>query len=172
VSQSAAVSHGRVYASDHVVWVVDAGRTPLAPAGPGNGLIVVTQPGAALVFTGINSGYVNVTVDARVEPPVGVDVASWDEVQEVSMEVPLGRLAVLGPMAPNEGQLGWLSAAGAGSYRLRVHARGRDRCVDGVADEPVEDYLFLAWPHPSALELVHRSSDRYGARLRGDRKLP
>jgi hypothetical protein len=158
VDQPASVSHGRAFASDHVVWVVDAGLTPVTPGDGGNGLMVVTQPGAALLFTGINTGYVNVTVDARTEPPEGVDVADWDEVCEVSMEAPGGRLAVLGPMAPNEGELGWLSAVGPGCYRVRVHARGRGALVDGVAYEPIEDYLFLSWPHPPAPERTHKAA--------------
>jgi hypothetical protein len=59
-----------------------------------------------------------------------------------------------------------LTQAGAGGYRIRVHARGRDTAPDLVALEPVEWYLIQVWPAPPAPERVLRQTDRYGAELR------
>ncbi|MGH3449573.1 MAG: hypothetical protein ACRDQW_02380, partial [Haloechinothrix sp.] len=54
-----------------------------------------------------------------------------------------------------------------GYYRLRAHARGRDIATDGVASEPVEDYLFVVWPAPPGPETVHKQTDAWGADVRG-----
>ncbi|MGI5262385.1 hypothetical protein [Streptomyces angustmyceticus] len=39
-----------------------------------------------------------------------------------------------------------LSPQGPGRYRMRVHASGRSINLDGVSDEPVEDYLIAVGP--------------------------
>jgi hypothetical protein len=59
-----------------------------------------------------------------------------------------------------------LTTAG-GDWRVRVHARGRDTDVDGVAREPFEHYLVQVWPAAPAPETAHRLTDGYGAGLRG-----
>ncbi|MCE0446635.1 hypothetical protein LT493_24490 [Streptomyces tricolor] len=41
-----------------------------------------------------------------------------------------------------------LAAAGPGTYRLRVHARGRDQAVDLAPDTVTEHYLLQCWPQP------------------------
>jgi len=155
-----------VFASDHLFWVVDIGHTPAAPFAPENGLVVVTQPGAAVIFTGVHTGYVSVEVQVLDSAPEQADESGWDEVVEVSMQAPRGRVSVLGPMAYNRGVLPELTPAGPGDYRLRVHARGRDTLVDGVATEPVEDYLIVVWPAQPATERRYKQSDGYGADLR------
>ncbi len=45
--------------------------------------------------------------------------------------------------------------------------RGRDLRYDAVVDEPVEDYLFIAWPADPLPHLIIRATDRcgYGMRL-------
>ncbi|MEU2726066.1 hypothetical protein [Streptomyces smyrnaeus] len=59
-----------------------------------------------------------------------------------------------------------LAPAGPGSYRVRVHARGRDIAPDGVAEEPVEDYLLIVWPAPPEPDTVHKQTDNFGAEWR------
>ena len=78
---------------------------------------------------------------------------------------PQGRLrpAALGADAD---PLPELTVAGPGDYRVRVHARGRDTMIDGVASEPVEDYLVVVWPQAWADEEIYRQTDRYGAGMR------
>ncbi|WP_016906775.1 hypothetical protein [Streptomyces xiaopingdaonensis] len=48
-----------------------------------------------------------------------------------------------------------LTPRGAGHYRVRVHARGRDTEPDGFVEEPVEDYLLIAWPQPPEPDVIH-----------------
>src|SRR5947209_4852588 len=109
-------------------WLVDFREQPRPPFWPTNGLIAV-QPGAAVVFTGIHTGVVTAWVDPRSEPPAEVDMTGWHEVVEVSMQAPTGRVAVASPEAEPP-DLPSLTTAGPGSYRVRVHARGRDTEVD------------------------------------------
>ncbi|MEV4342725.1 hypothetical protein [Streptomyces sp. NPDC049590] len=61
-----------------------------------------------------------------------------------------------------------LVAAGPGSYRLRVHARGRDLAVDLVPDTITEHYLLQCWPAPPAPPSVLRTTDTYGAQVRAE----
>jgi hypothetical protein len=68
----------------------------------------------------------------------------WEDVVEVSLSIPAGRGA------------GWMSWAGetsgsldvpAGSYRMRVNARGRDAgAEDEFAEDVVDHYLLELWP--------------------------
>jgi len=51
---------------------------------------------------------------------------------------------------------------GAGWYRVRAHARGRDLMFDLVAEEPVEDYLVIAWPaDPAVPESLRVTAARF-----------
>ncbi|MFH8387530.1 hypothetical protein ACH4E7_42695 [Kitasatospora sp. NPDC018058] len=61
-----------------------------------------------------------------------------------------------------------LSAAGAGSYRLRVHVRGRNEGLDLEDNygDPVEFYLIQAWPAPVTPEIRHKLTDRRGEQVR------
>lgn len=164
MGESAPPTHGVVHVSHHMYYLSDGDAWPEPPFTPSNGLIV-TQPGSAAIFTGAGGGLVNVALDVRQERPPRVDVDTWDEVIEVSLHVPTGRLRVAAPMtdAPD---LPILTPAGPGQYRLRVHARGRDTAPDVVALEAVEDYLIICWPADPAPETVHKQTDAYGAGLR------
>ena len=112
------------------------------------------------------------TVTICGDPPDTVDVACWDEVVEVSLDMPHGdaRLAVL--MADVPDTFPTLSPCGPGSYRLRVHARGRDTSIDGTASEPFEDYLIVAWPSPQAPQTIYKETARYGAGWHSYKKEP
>lgn len=72
----------------------------------------------------------------------------------------------------NAPDLPLLTPQGPGTYRVRVHARGRDIAPDGVAYEPVEDYLLIVWPTEPQPEDVHKQTDRYGAELRAQPSRP
>jgi hypothetical protein len=150
--------------SHHQFWLVDDDRLPRPSGAPGNGLVLPGAPGTAVIYTGIHTGVVGLTVDARDAAPAEVELDGWDEVVEVSLTVPAGRLRAVPPMADGP-PLPPLTAV-AGDHRLRVHARGRDTAVDGVTREPEEEYLIVAWPAPAAPERVYLVSDEYGASLR------
>jgi hypothetical protein len=114
------------------------------------------------IFTGINSGPVRVAVDPRTVPPPAADLDSglqeWDEIVEFSGESPDGSVEVVSLTEGLVAELLPLSATGPGSYRLRVHARGRATHRDLAVNEPVEDYLITAWPAPQAPAVVHRTA--------------
>ncbi|PZG20614.1 hypothetical protein [Nonomuraea aridisoli] len=143
----------------------EGGPAPLETQG--NGLIVVDdEPDGATILTGIAIGAVDVEVQLTDAPP-GLDLDSWEEVVEVSIESTTGSLIVCGldgdlPDLPN------LAHHGSGFYRLRVHARGRDTDPDGSANTPLpfEHYLIISWPAPSAPEQAFKHTDAFGRERR------
>jgi hypothetical protein len=130
----------------------------------GTGLISA-PPGIAVVHAGTHTGPVRVTVQARTEPPPQPDLEQWEEVVEVSVSTQAGRVLVEEWGGPTRDDLGNLALAGPGSYRLRVHARGRDQAnaTVPVPEEPIEEHLLIAWPAPPADEAVLKQTDQYGA---------
>ena len=159
MSDDIVVGRGRLFASDQLLWLVDLGLTPVPPPGKGNGLLVVTQPGAALLFTGIHTGWVDVEVETRRSPPAEpAPDEGWEEIVDVSLVAPTGQVRITSFAAFDPEPLPVLTAAGAGTYRVRVHAAGRGINVDGTATEPVERYRLVTWPGPVAPDHVHRSA--------------
>ncbi|WP_328935002.1 MULTISPECIES: hypothetical protein [unclassified Streptomyces] len=130
-----------------------------------NGL-VFSRPGHAVICTGINSGPVNVSIQLRRYPPERADTGAWDEVVDHSVETRTGHLRVTCVM-DDPPELPPLTPFGPGSYRVRVHARGRDTAPDGHVVDPGEDYLLIVWPDELRPDQVHKQTDRYGAQLRG-----
>lgn len=156
----------------HLFYVVDDLEQPAVAPPVLNGLVGADGAGAA-VCTGIHTEVVDVAVQVLDAPPSALDAsADWDEVAEVSVAAPAGRLTVAALMADAPDQLPVLSAAGPGPYRLRVHCLGRDANVDGVSGEPgqpgtvLERYLLQAWPGREAPAVAHRQTDSYGAQVR------
>ena len=117
----------------------------------------------AIILTGTDAGRVSVTADWRQDAPP-VDLDSWDEVVEVSMLFDEDQAALFGHDDRDER----FPLLDAGSYRVRVHARGRDQgaAVMYPGDNPVEEHLVVAWPQPQAAEKIHKVSDAYGAQIR------
>ncbi len=152
------VSHHQFFLLDGPV------KLPMDTPARANGL-VVPEPGAVVVLTGIHTGAVNVLERLHhTEPPV--DVTEWDDVVEVSFEAPHGRMIATPLMTDAPPDLLTVSFHGPGSYRLRVHVRGRDHAVDLAPEEVVETYLLSVWPAPIAAEVVHKQTDAYGAGIR------
>jgi hypothetical protein len=165
MSRPASPARGTVHAGHHAFWLADVGYPPQSPLSSRNGLIAV-QPGAAVIFTGIHTGVVAVSIEVRDVRPEQVDGTGWDDVVEVSLEAIGGRVLVVGPFADTGDVLPVLTPAGPGHYRVRVHVRGRDTAVDGVAFEPFEEYLIIVWPDRPAPDTVHKQTDGYGASVR------
>lgn len=131
--------------------------------------LVYALPNALVVRTGIHTGVVNVAVLPRRTPPATVDVADWDEVADYSLDVPTGQLQVTTLMSELPEGLPVLTSQGPGAYRVRVHARGRDIAIDGVASEPFENYFLVIWPAPAAPPAIHKQTDHFGASWRSTR---
>jgi hypothetical protein len=156
-----------VRVSHHMFEVADFGCSPSSYRSPINGLVAV-HPAAAVVFTGVSSGVVNVAVEVRQAPPVELSLDGWDEVVEVCLDSVVGQVRVVAPMsAPREQpDLPVLTPNGPGHYRIRVHGRGRDTMPDQVAMEPCENYLIIAWPGPPEPDRSYKQTYSYGAMQR------
>lgn len=133
-----------------------------------NGLVEVV-PGAAAITTGLHTGDIALTVETWDEPPPLV-LDTWDEVIEISLSWPgLHATVADGQQTPLDDlpDIPDLAVAGTSSYRLRVHARGRDegQAVDTLEDEqqPIEEHLIQVWPAPLAPETTHKATDSVGA---------
>ncbi|WCN81395.1 hypothetical protein [Micromonospora sp. LH3U1] len=165
----------RIHVQDHGFFVTDRDvDTPFETMDYCTGLAGVMDS-AALIATGIDRGYVEVTAAASlVQPGLDTeeqwnDLASWEDVAEVSLYVPNGHLTVeqleLSPLEERP-QLPVLSSGGPGYYRLRMYASGRDRHYDKVVDQSGERFHFLAWPAPPQAPLIIKAGSRCGYGLR------
>jgi hypothetical protein len=134
----------------------------------GNGLISA-PPGIAVVHAGTHTGPVRLTVQARPDPPPHTDLEQWEEVVEISISIQAGQVLVEEWGGRDRDDLGNLVAAGPGSYRRRMHARGRDQAHANVVapGSPIEEHLLITWPAPAAGETVLKQTDQYGALHRG-----
>jgi hypothetical protein len=144
------------------------------PFAGGNGLIWVSDDrSAAVVMTGIEDGDLPVTVEIlEAEPPQ--DLADWDEVVEVSLIFTGDTLAL--STVPDVDSPTKLTLPATQeqtqSYRVRVHARGRDEGAEAgmvFADEGdvlVEDHRVSLWPAPPAPEARLKLTDEVGADIR------
>ncbi len=147
----------RLHVADGQYWIWDP-AADLALPETYDGLIAATA-GLAIVRTGTQSGWVAVRIAVAGAAP-GLDTDGWDEVAEVSLyaapDSP-GLSVTSDGTGPDE--LAALTPAGAGSYRVRVHARGRDAgaAADVVAGAPVEEHLIQVWPARPAPEAVHKT---------------
>jgi hypothetical protein len=148
-------------------WIID--RDLLPEIGPSwyrgfNGLVSV-HGSLAIVMTGTAAGYVRLTIDPLGSEPELL-TADWDEVVEVSLWFEeLGAVTTEGCEGLEDAPP---LAASPGNYRVRVHARGRDRGGErgSVWDSPVEEHLVQAWPAPPSAEICHKLTDAYGANFR------
>jgi hypothetical protein len=152
--------------SHHIFLLAEDGYHPggVIPE-PANGLAVGGLE-CAFIFTGIHTGYVGLTLQIWRRAPKRLDL-EWDEVVEITLRSSGGRVHVatlLGEGVPQS--LPSVTPQGAGTYRLRVHARRRDNDIDGAAFQPLEHYMIQIWPSTSAADTVHKATDRYGAQRR------
>ncbi|QNP71552.1 hypothetical protein IAG44_20390 [Streptomyces roseirectus] len=164
MSEPVVTASERARVEYHTFHLADAGQHDQPSFRPENGLIF-SRPGLAVVVVGSNSGVVNLTVEVHAQPVAHVETEEWDEVLDHSVQSLSGQMRISSLM--NEpADLPVLTPYGPGPYRVRVHARGRDRAGDAHTAEPLEDYLLQIWPGPAEPDLVHKRSDRYGESLR------
>jgi hypothetical protein len=173
----------RLHIEDGQYWISDndLGREFALPDPGGDSGLVGVSPGLAIVITGTQFGNIEVTVQAGEKDP-GLDTGPWDDVSEISLPSGPGAQGVSvtsGGQGPYELQS--LTPPGAGSYRVRVHARGRDAGAarDVVNGRPVEEHLIQIWPAAPEPETIRKTTDQVGAGYRdgaaltsGDPRLP
>jgi hypothetical protein len=156
-----------VHAQYHLFQITDTAG-PLADDldASHNGLVSATG-GAIEVITGVHTGDVRVTVEPQSQRPD--PSPGWEEIAEISCHSLSGQVLVA-PLMDDPLDLSSLASEGPGTYRLRIHARGRDTAVDQTTvDEVVESYLIQSWPaaHLDALQV--KATDAYGAHVRARR---
>lgn len=133
------------------------------------------MPSSMLIYAGIDRGTVEVSVEAtstRAALNTSQDwdaLADWDDIAEFTLFCPHGDLRVdrleYGPHDARV-DLPLLSHDGPGHYRIRLHARGRDRHHDQIVEDSGESFHLQAWPHPPVPPLIIKSSSRCGYNLR------
>lgn len=127
-----------------------------------NGLVAVSS--GLAVFCGTDAGQVAVTADLCEAPPL-VDYDEWDEIVEVSYYTARGDTRVCSwPGKPVAG-IPVISRYGAGMYRIRAHARGRDVARGGLR-RMADEFHFAIWPAPGAPTGIHKTTDQVGRVLR------
>ncbi|MGI5213760.1 hypothetical protein [Plantactinospora sp. CA-290183] len=120
-----------------------------------NGLVGATE-GAALVRTGCGAGWVNLAVELYARRPVP-QTAGWDDAVEISYRTAVGE-SYLGSRRGAGTDYPRISFQGPGSYRIRVHARGRDLPPDGPgAGRVEEEYLLQVWRAPAGRTEILRA---------------
>ncbi|MEV6809988.1 hypothetical protein [Streptomyces sp. NPDC051132] len=116
------------------------------------------------ILTGCARGYARVTVETHTEQPP-LDTGSWDDVLDLSADLTRGRACVA---SYDKALTTNLAFDGPGTYRIRIHARGRAGVKDATlprkprpskASPPPETYLVQVWKAPAAPEEIHRSSN-------------
>ncbi|WP_175647249.1 hypothetical protein [Streptomyces cyaneochromogenes] len=156
------MSAAQLFVAEGTFGVLDGGDIPVDTVDWSNGLAAPMSHGA-IILTGIRTGDVQVTAEARQTPPQADDDTTWEEIVEVSLQCQSGQLLVesldLGPAEdlPN------LATTGPGWYRIRVHAHGRGTNPDGTDSDPIERYQLTVWPSAEAQAAIMKGSDRIAA---------
>jgi len=111
--------------------------------GQDNGLVAAADPGGVYLNLARRSGGSHVRI-VVVDTALGKPGPSWEDVVDVSITVPeAGKVRWCSWAGENVGAIDGL---GAGTYRMRVSARGRDAGHAGeFAEEPVDFYLAQLW---------------------------
>ncbi len=161
-------TEAKIRVSDHSFGLFDQFEIPIHTADWSTGLVVEMASGA-MIYTGIDRGFVHVTTEVLAAAPDLGDSGQWDDIVEATVPAPHGDLRIhqleYGP-GETPPPFPRLSAEGRGTYRLRAHARGRDRYFDKVCDDSGEEYLLAIWPAPPLPPLVIRATDHCGYGLR------
>ena len=109
-------------------------------------LVVPHVAGGVTVVCGIDDGPVRVRAQVLATAPTP-DAASWEEVAETTVDAPVGSVRVVPLFDWPVADIGPLTD-GPGSYRVRVHARGRGTAPYRFVETPTEEYLIQVWREP------------------------
>ncbi|MFH9672210.1 DUF6924 domain-containing protein [Streptomyces sp. NPDC017405] len=128
-----------------------------------NGLISFHED-FGTILTGVERGYVRVTVEIHAEEPA-LDTEGWDDVLDISTDLTRGQAFIASYDVAFSTNLAF---DGPGTYRIRAHAQGR-ACVKGAAlprkprpsstNPSPETYLVQVWKAPLGPERNHKSSN-------------
>ncbi|MGW5153025.1 hypothetical protein [Rhodococcus koreensis] len=129
------------------------------------------------VTTGIESGQVSLRLCGHNARPAQLtaDVDSkWEDVGELSLLNPSSALSVCYFTGVDDDSASAchsvrLPPCPDATYRVRVHARGRDLFFGRHAEDPVESYLIDVWPEPwsEPMMILRTSNYRFFGRAEG-----
>lgn len=124
--------------------------------------MLAVGPSLAVLYSGTHTGPVRVTVQVhQTAPPL--DLAAWEDVAEATFIAPVGRVMIEEWGGRVHDELPNLTSSGPGTYRLRLHVRGRDRgWREDTPEEPIEEHLLDVWPAAPAAGVVHKLTSRVG----------
>ncbi|WP_427174793.1 hypothetical protein [Arthrobacter sp. 92] len=117
-----------------------------------------------LVFAGIYTGPIRLTIGVLDHEPDTI-APGWEDVLEVSLAIPEGNVYFNQPTGADTHEVGSISAADAGSYRVRLHASGRDSDYDLVVETSAERHLVQFWKAPPANTIVLANASSAGKSL-------
>ncbi|MER5425397.1 hypothetical protein [Streptosporangium roseum] len=118
--------------------------------------LVEVAPGSLVIMTGAEEGHACVTFEAYRERP-SPRTRGWEQVVEVGYRSPAGSLAFGDGGDIDRREFGGFSLAGKGSYRVRIHVRGRDRAREEIGpSEGTEEYLIMIYPGTGGKAVVQR----------------
>ncbi|RSN60650.1 hypothetical protein DMH01_15275 [Amycolatopsis sp. WAC 04182] len=125
--------------------------------------LLATAPGFVGVTCGVHLGEITVTTETWDSPP-GPDLATWDDVAEVSVTWPDNRIAVCGTEADGAVDIPLTLPPSPGySYRVRDSVLHRDAGEDRGPDDPQEHHLIQLWPDTPRPDELLKATDNTGA---------
>ena len=149
------VSHHQFFLLDEDVFPEDGGRLTWP-----NGL-ATAAPGLVAIYTGIHLGPVHLVLERHGNPPEP-EWESWGDVVEIAVDVPGGALQAGALMDDVPESLAEPVTEHPGTYRARIHARGRDNAVDLATSDPVEHYLVQLWPSTGTTPRTRTLTSHFG----------
>jgi len=129
----------------------------------GTGVVAVVEDGApaASVTCGTHVGDVRITAETwSTAPPV--DDVPWEDVAEISLPWAGGPMTLWGSNDDVSDEITLYEHAAPGSYRVRVHVRGRDLGEDRDEGDETEEHLLQVWSAEPAPHCVLKATDRTG----------
>jgi hypothetical protein len=168
------ITRESVFNASGQFYIQDGGTLPPVSSWDfSNGLVLTASVGAT-ILTGEAYGDIHVALHIwDVRPPLAddpyglTDRQEWDDIVEASILCEEGNLAVVSSSTAAV-HLPKLDTCGPGTYRVRVHVRGRDTPhidPDGFP-HPTDEFLIVSWPEPMHPTLPIRLADRKGASVR------
>ncbi|WP_072690810.1 hypothetical protein [Rhodococcus marinonascens] len=131
-----------------------------------HGTLLESGPGFVSFYTGIAYGPAHITVSLLDHAPADPNQAVWEVAEETTLTA-ASEIVV----SATDGTVADLPPVPAGRYRVRAHARGRDRHYGQEVDHPVEDYLLELWPGTNAdttVATLHKSDTAWSPQTQVD----
>ncbi|AOW93703.1 hypothetical protein BFN03_16440 [Rhodococcus sp. WMMA185] len=128
-----------------------------------HGTLLESGSGFVSLYTGIAYGPARITVSLLDHAPAESDPVAWEVAEETTLAA-ASEIVV----SATDGNVADLSPVPGGRYRVRAHARGRDRHYGQEVDHPVEHYLLELWPDSTGADLtvatLHKSDTAWSPR--------